>query len=50
MKKINVNVTTLLQVAGLVLGFGSTIVAGIANDKKNKETLAKLVEEALNKK
>lgn len=48
LKKISL--TTLLQIVGLGLSLAGTVVAGIVNDKKNAETLAKLVEEKLGQK
>lgn len=48
--KANINVATILNIGGLVLGVAGTILTGVASQKKNTETLEKLVEEALKNK
>lgn len=50
MKNSNVNWTSVLQIVGVVLALGGSIVSSIVSDRKNKETLAKLVEEKLGQK
>ncbi len=50
MKNVKVDGTKILQIVGIVLTLGGSIVGGIVSDRKNKETLAKLVEEKLGQK
>lgn len=47
---MKLGMTTVLSVLGMALNVAAAIVGGIASEQKNKEILAKLVDEKLGNK
>ena len=49
MKKLNIDVTQMVSLAGTILTVAATLITNNANDRKMEETIEKKVAEALAK-